>query len=258
MPYSANDFRYGPVFVLRGKHKGRIGEFDNDTMEHGRVCAVVQFAPFGVAEYYSLIPVAYLRAPNTNDLMNRYNELWRQLTPYLREPLQDEERIQALEEMSYVAALLNDRMFEAQFMRTHNGAKVFLSHASSDKGFVKGLAVDLAELGHQPWLDEWEILGGESIPTRVAEGLQESDFVIVILSGNAVESQWVENEWQTKYWDEINERRISLIPLLLSDCKIPTLLKTKKYIDFRSDYTMALEDLARTLSGHFTKRSNAD
>jgi hypothetical protein len=158
--------------------------------------------------------------------------------------------------MSYVSALLNDRMFDAQFMRTHNGAKVFLSHSSSDNAFVKGLAVDLAALGHQPWFDEREILGGESIPTRVAEGLQESDFVGVVLSGNSVESQWVENEWQTKYWDEINERRMSLIPLLLSDCKIPTLLKTKKYIDFRSDYTVALDDLARSLSGQMAKRSN--
>lgn len=257
MPYSANDFEYGPVFVLRGKEKGRVGEFDNDTFERGRLYAVVQFAPFGMAQHHSLIPVTYLRAPNTQDLLSRYDELWRQLTPYLGNPLQDDERISALEEMSYVSALLNNRMFEAQFMRTHDGAKIFLSHASLDKGFVKGLAVDLAALGHKPWLDEWEILGGESIPTRVAEGLQESDFVVVVLSGNAVESQWVENEWQTKYWDEINERRISLIPLLLSDCKIPTLLKTKRYVDFRGDYATALEDLARTLSGHLAKRSKA-
>ena len=158
--------------------------------------------------------------------------------------------------MAYVAAVLNDRMFNAQFMRTHEGAKVFLSYASADKVFVKGLAVDLAELGHQPWLDEWEILGGESIPARVAEGLEQSNFVVIVLSGNAVRSRWVENEWQAKYWEEINERRVTLIPLLLSDCQIPTLLKAKKYIDFRTDYTAALEDLARSLSEHLARKSN--
>jgi hypothetical protein len=255
VPYSAKDFQYGPVFVLRGPHKGRIGEFDNDASERDRLLAVVQFAPFGVARGGHLIPVSYLRSPNTKDLLQRYNDLWRSLTPYLSAPLEDQERIMALEEMSYVAALLNDRMFDAQFARPHDDAKIFLSHASADKEFVRALAVDLSELGHTPWLDDWEILGGESIPSRIASGITESSFAIVVLSGNAVQSQWVENEWQAKYWEEIKTREIGVIPVLLSDCEIPVLLRPKKYIDFRSDYTAGLESLARTLSGYLSRQA---
>ena len=255
MPYSASDFHYGPVLVLRGPHKGRIGEFDNDTSERGRLRAVVQFAPFGVAQGEYLIPISFLRAPNTKDLLQRYDDLWRSLTPYLQAPLEGDARIKALEEMSYVAALLNDRMFNAQFMHQHDGAKIFLSHASADKEFVRALAVDLSELGHKPWLDDWEILGGESIPSRIASGLAESAFAIVVLSANAVQSQWVENEWQAKYWEELGTRQVAVIPILLSDCEIPVLLKSKKYIDFRMDYTQGLEGLARTLSGHLSRSS---
>jgi len=177
------------------------------------------------------------------------------LTPYLRNAVQAEERIDALEELAYISGLLNDRMFEAQYAYPHDGARIFLSHASADKAFVKALAVDLSALGHRPWLDEWEILGGESIPTRVAEGLEQADFVVVVLSGNSVASQWVENEWQAKYWQEVNERRVTLIPLLLSDCEVPTLLKPKKYIDFRHDYGMALEELVHSISKHIKRRA---
>jgi hypothetical protein len=68
---------------------------------------------------------------------------------------------------------------------------------------------------------------GGSIPERISDGLEEADFVIVILSENAVSSKWVEREWQTKYWNEIQHNRIHVLPLLLKDCKIPELLKTK-------------------------------
>ncbi len=253
MPYSKDDFQYGPAYVIRGVHKGRIGEFDNDTYERGRLHAVMQFAPFGVASNEHLVPVSSLRQSNTKDLFLRYENLWNNLTPYKGNSLHDEERINALEEFAYVSGLLNNRIFEAQFMKSHKGAKIFLSHSSADKSFVKGLAVDLANQGHLPWLDEWEILGGESIPTRVAEGLEASDFVVIVLSENSTKSKWVENEWQTKYWQEIDERRVSLIPVLLSDCTIPTLLKTKKYIDFRDDYATSLESLSLSISKHLKK-----
>ncbi|WP_312721899.1 toll/interleukin-1 receptor domain-containing protein, partial [Escherichia sp. AM3] len=73
--------------------------------------------------------------------------------------------------------------------------------------------MDLEANGYAPWLDEWDIKVGESIPERISDGLEEADFVIVILSGNAVSSKWVEREWQTKYWNEIQYNRIHVLPL---------------------------------------------
>ena len=104
MPYSAEDFEYGPVYVLRGPHKGRIGEFDDDAYERGRMYAIVQFAPFGLASYESLIPLSYLRAPNTNDLLKRYEEIWRTATVYSPDTVHGDDRIRALEEFAYVNA----------------------------------------------------------------------------------------------------------------------------------------------------------
>ena len=178
------------------------------------------------------------------------------ISPYKQDEQNSEKRISALEEYAYVSAILNDRMFSAQFERSPRGAKVFISHSSHDKTFVKSLAVDLANGGHQPWVDEWEILAGESIPERIGTGIEDADFVLVVLSKFSVESEWVEREWQTKYWTEVNERHIQVIPVLIDDCEIPTLLRQKKYVDFREDYASAIELLFNSL-GKLLKRQTS-
>lgn len=88
---------------------------------------------------------------------------------------------------------------------------------------------------------------GESIPKKIGEGLLDSEFVIVLLSKHAVESQWVEREWQTKYWEEIEQNRIKVLPALLETCEIPALLKTKKWADFRHDPSAGLKSLVNAL-----------
>lgn len=254
MAYSPEEFVYGCVYVIRGKHKGRIGELDDDATHRGKLHGVVKFAPCGISADYALIPIEYLQAPNTQQLMSRYEQLFNQLTPYRSGEVQGEERISALEELAYVSGILSDRMFAARFSGPPNGAKVFLSHASADKNFVRALAVDLAVLGYQPWLDEWEILGGESIPAKIGDGLEQADFVVLVLSKSAVASQWVEQEWQAKFWVDVNECRVAVIPILIDECMVPILLRSKKYIDFRCDYTTALEELTHSLQHHLERK----
>lgn len=256
MTFNSENFEYGPIIVVRGIHQGRIGVLDDAMFEKGRLRGVVYFGGFGLTMGHWLIPMTYLRRPTSKDLLSRHEVLLGRLTSFSQPTALGEERIRLLEEYSYVSTLLNERMFKAQFMLKHDGASIFVSHSSADKNFVRSLAVDLAEMGHRPWVDEWQILGGESIPTKIAEGLAGADYVILVLSKNSVASKWVENEWQAKHWDEISSRRIFVIPVLIEDCEIPTLLKMKKYIDFRQDYELALEQLGLTLSGHTAKRQS--
>lgn len=115
--------------------------------------------------------------------------------------------------------------------------------------------MDLEANGYIPWLDEWDIKVGESIPEKISNGLQEADFVIVILSEDSVSSKWVEREWQTKYWGEIEKGQVNVLPLLLKDCKIPELLKTKKYADFRGDFNSGLSSLLEALDSLSNKKT---
>ena len=112
-------------------------------------------------------------------------------------------------------------------------ARVFLSHSSKDKPFVRRLAEDLVAMGHEPWLDEWKIKVGECVVTNVERGISDADCVVLVLTPDAVSSGWVEREWKAKYWNEISQRRTFVLPALAKACEIPALLQTRKYADFR-------------------------
>jgi hypothetical protein len=72
--------------------------------------------------------------------------------------------------------------------------------------------------------------------------------VLVILSKHSIDSKWVEREWEAKYWDEVQSGEVKVIPVLLEECDIPQLLKTKKYANFVSDYANGLDEILLVLN----------
>lgn len=244
---SAQHLEGGVVKVVSGRHNGRIGYLDD---EDGS--GIVYFGDFFYAPHYHLIPFKHLAPVTTDDLMRRHEELFHLIgMPHTREPygrLGDaEEHIEHLTEYALVQSELMERLFTAR-LTEGAGKRVFISHSSKDKQFATWLSVDLGNHGHDPWLDEWKIRAGESIPTKIGESIERCDFVVVVLSENAVASHWVEREWQAKYWDEVSIGKIQVIPALLRECEIPILLRTKKYANFSVSYNHGLGDLLVALA----------
>lgn len=137
-------------------------------------------------------------------------------------------------------------------------ATIFISYSSKDQTFASQLAESLKNLGHKLWLDEWNIKVGESIPTKIQDGLTSADYLIVVLSSSSVKSGWMEREWQAKYWEEVKAEKIMVLPVLIENCEIPALLKPKKYVDFRGDYGSALVKLMAGISPTFTSSSEPE
>jgi formylglycine-generating enzyme required for sulfatase activity len=125
--------------------------------------------------------------------------------------------------------------------------RMFLSHSSQDKDSVRKLAEDLKRTGIEVWLDEWEIRVGDPITRKVQEGLKSTDYLAVWLTRSAVESGWVEREWQSKYGTEIGGRSAIILPLLAESCEVPSLLVDKRYADFRYNYQDGLVDLLKVV-----------
>jgi hypothetical protein len=125
--------------------------------------------------------------------------------------------------------------------------KIFISHSSKDKKLARRLFEDMKKMGFDPWLDEAEIAVGECILTKINDGIAKSDYIVIILSKNSVNSHWVEKEWKSKYWDEISSGLVTVLPILTDDCAIPKLLQTKKYADFTEGYTIGFAHLMNAL-----------
>src|ERR1700749_3618301 len=126
-------------------------------------------------------------------------------------------------------------------------ATIFISHSAQDKDVACRLADDLAILRHNIWLDEWNIKVGQCIATEIEKGIENTDFVVLLLSKRAAESNWVDREWKVAYWDEVRSNSIVVLPVLLEETSIPKRLQTKKYANFTQSYAVGFRELANAI-----------
>lgn len=68
-------------------------------------------------------------------------------------------------------------------------ASIFLSHTHKDKPFVRKLAQALEINGVRVWVDEAEIKVGDSLITKIEEGIKDVDYLGVILTPTSVSSE---------------------------------------------------------------------
>lgn len=125
--------------------------------------------------------------------------------------------------------------------------RIFLSYSSRDDEFAERLERDLAERGIAVWRDQGELQVGDSLPGKIAAAIVGSTWFGVVLSPDAVGSQWVQMELDTALAREIETRSITVLPLLHRPCDIPAALLGKKRADFTVSYDDGLAALLRTL-----------
>lgn len=123
----------------------------------------------------------------------------------------------------------------------------FLSHSSQDKPIVRQLATDLTAADIKVWLDEQRILVGDSITEKIGQGLAESDYFLIALSEASVKSEWVKKELSNALITEIEKREVVILPIKLSDCEIPTIIRNKKYADFSKSYRQGFQELLKAM-----------
>ena len=88
--------------------------------------------------------------------------------------------------------------------------------------------------GHLVWIDEAEILVGDSLIEKISEGIRQVDFLAALLSHASVKSSWVKRELEVALNREISEKKVFVLPLLIEDAILPEFLAGKMYADFRS------------------------
>lgn len=132
--------------------------------------------------------------------------------------------------------------------------KVFLCHTSSDKPLVRRLAKDLEGQGVNIWLDEHQISVGDSLSGAIESGLDNSDYVLVVLSRSSLKSPWVQKELRAGYSLEIERRKNVILPVLLEASPLPLFLRDKKYADLSKNYDTGLAEIVSAIFGRATVR----
>jgi hypothetical protein len=91
---------------------------------------------------------------------------------------------------------------------------VFVSHASEDKrNLVHPLADKLFTRGIRPWIDDQQIVGGESLRRKIDEGLAKSAHGIVVLTKAFFAKEWTNLEMDAFFTSMVASNK-RIIPVL--------------------------------------------
>jgi Tol biopolymer transport system component len=122
--------------------------------------------------------------------------------------------------------------------------QVFISYSRKDLAFVERLAEDLKKAGLDVWYDISGLAGGSRWRSEIQKAIKDSQHIIVVLSPDSVESEWVERE----FLFASNLKR-KIIPLLYRPCELPMNYLDLNYIDVQGEnYRQNFGELLEALS----------
>lgn len=125
---------------------------------------------------------------------------------------------------------------------------VFVSYSSQDKDFVEKLTTDLKKYKLPLWFDKWEIKVGDSIVEKINSALGKITDLILILSSNSINSNWVKKELSSALMIKLKDNSVKVLPCRVDDCEIPPIINDIKYADFRENYEDSFLDLVEGLN----------
>jgi hypothetical protein len=135
----------------------------------------------------------------------------------------------------------------------------FLSYSSHDDDFARRLYNDLQGKNIRTWFAPEDLKIGDKLRSRIDESIRIHDKLVIILSANSANSNWVETEVESALEREQKEGKDVLFPIAIDEegftSKQPWAkdIRLKRHIgDFRQwkshdDYTAAFDRLVRDL-----------
>ncbi|MGH9844970.1 MAG: toll/interleukin-1 receptor domain-containing protein [Blastocatellia bacterium] len=113
--------------------------------------------------------------------------------------------------------------------------KVFISHADTDAPLARKVALSLQQAGMDVWYAENEIFPGDNWAAKIADGLEDSNAMVVLMTEHAVHSNMV--RWSINFaLGSLNfaHRLITVFvgdPSMLPEAEIPWILRQLKTIN---------------------------
>jgi len=132
---------------------------------------------------------------------------------------------------------------------------IFISYAHEDAGLAHSFATALEAEGARVWLDQGELLIGDSLIERISEAIAEFDFVAALVSRASVQSNWCRKEIALAMSKQLRRgaRRVTVLPLRVGDVEMPPSLTDVKWSQLDSEAlapcaVQVVKDAARDLA----------
>jgi hypothetical protein len=98
----------------------------------------------------------------------------------------------------------------------------FISYSTKDQEFAERLHADLQKSGVRCWFAPHDLRIGDKTWDAIDEAIKLRDKLLLILSKNAINSDWVEDEVQKAFAEERDRKQHVLFPVRLDDAAMET------------------------------------
>ena len=130
--------------------------------------------------------------------------------------------------------------------------KIFLSHTNRDKPLVNIIRRQLPSHIKQ-WIDEEELLWGQDLTKVISDAIsKQADYVVIFLSNESINSEWVKKELQIalEYEKEIN--RTFVLPILLDNTVWnqiePQSFQSRRYLEIKDFSEQGVSAFSKKIS----------
>ena len=171
--------------------------------------------------------------------------------------MNNEEKISGVLKIQKILILKKEKLITQLFTRNPTMKTTFLSYSHKDETFVKKLYKGLVRDGVNCFFDKESIQWGDNWVMSLEKGLDQADFLVVVLSKHFIESEWTKLELLTTLIEDPNNFKKKIKPLLLEPCNIPRFLKPIQAIDVSSDtlFEKHYPKICTALGGQVLKES---
>lgn len=121
--------------------------------------------------------------------------------------------------------------------------KVFIIYLYSDKEIASQIAEKLEKQDINVWVDTIELKYGDLLLKNLEKEVSANDYIILLISTNFLTSSTLQQEREHYVSSWINQRNITLLPVIISDSPIPSCLVEYKYLDIHKNIEKGLNKL---------------
>jgi hypothetical protein len=121
---------------------------------------------------------------------------------------------------------------------------VFISHSHNDADFAELLKLQLEKNGINGWMDNEKLKIGQDWRQEIDEGITKSIALIVIMSPEAKNSEYVTYEWAYGWG-----KSIPIFPIMLIQTPLHPRLESLQYLDFTNRITRPWQKLIESING---------
>jgi len=138
---------------------------------------------------------------------------------------------------------------------SNDSPQVFINYSHEDIALARSFAAELEARGLTVWIDENELLAGDSIIERIASAVAGVDFFCALVSEAARRSNWCHKELSMAITGELGREGAKVIPLRVGDTEMPETLRDLLWVPLDPhDISAAADRIARDVTRHRERR----